>query len=92
MKAKFIIPIFFSVLIGFIFGKMIFNQYENTTSTFGDGELVYFVQTGVYSSVDKIKEDIKNIDDYLYILENNAYHVYVGMTKNENCKVRSTKS
>ena len=83
MKFKFLIPIFFSVVIGFIFGRLIFNQYENTNTTFGDGERLYFIQVGVYSNMDSMQEDFKDVDDYLYLIENNAYHLYVGITKNE---------
>lgn len=82
MKYKFLIPVFFSVLIGFIFGKILFNQYENTNATFGDGELVYFIQAGIYSDIDSMKKDFEKIDNYLYLNENNAYHLYVGLTKN----------
>ena len=85
MKYKFLIPIFFSVLVGFIFGKMIFKQYDETMTTFGDGEKLYFIQSGIYSNIESMP---KNYKDYLYIYENNAYHLYLGITKSEKTATR----
>lgn len=85
MKYRFLIPIFFSVLVGFIFGKIIFNQYDETMTTFGDGEKLYFIQSGIYSNLESMP---KNYNDYLYIYENNAYHLYLGITKNEKIASR----
>jgi hypothetical protein len=50
MKYRFLIPIFFAVIVGFIFGKMIFRQYDDTLLVFGEGEKLYFIQSGIYSN------------------------------------------
>ena len=46
MKFKFLIPICFSILIGFLFGKVIFSNYDNsnTLKTFNEGEKVYLLK------------------------------------------------
>ena len=88
MNIKVIIPIFFSILVGFLFGKVIFNNYEdNTVNAFNEGEKLYFIEIGEYESEADVKK-IKNVDDFLTILENDVYKVYVGITKN---KVNSQK-
>ena len=85
MKYRFLIPIFFAVIVGFIFGKMIFRQYDDTLPVFGEGEKLYFIQSGIYSNLESMP---KNYKDYLYIYENNAYHLYLGITKNEKLASR----
>src|SRR5574344_2367094 len=73
MKIKIIIPIFFSILIGFLFGKVIFNEYDsNSLSTFEEEhkEKIYFVEA-ISSTLEK--------DDYLIIDDN----IYVGVTKSQ---------
>ena len=43
MNIKVIIPIFFSILVGFLFGRVIINNYEDTTvNAFNEGEKTYF--------------------------------------------------
>ena len=83
MNIKVIIPIFFSILVGFLFGKVIFNNYEdNTVNAFNEGEKLYFIEIGEYESEADVKK-IKNVDDFLTILENDVYKVYVGITKSK---------
>jgi len=83
MNIKVIVPIFFSILVGFLFGKVIFNNYEdNTVNAFNEGEKLYFIEIGEYESEADVKK-IKNVDDFLTILENDTYKVYVGITKSK---------
>ena len=83
MNIKVIVPIFFFILVGFLFGKVIFNNYEdNTVNAFNEGEKLYFIEIGEYESETDVKK-IKNVDDFLTILENDAYKVYVGITKSK---------
>jgi len=83
MNIKVIVPIFFSILVGFLFGKVIFNNYEdNTVNAFNEGEKLYFIEIGEYESETDVKK-IKNVDDFLTILENDTYKVYVGITKSK---------
>lgn len=84
MKNKFLIPIIASIAIGFIFGKVFFNQYENNSlTTFNEGEKTYFISIGTYSSLREIKDQ----NNYLVLLQNDGYHVYTGITQNKkNCE------
>lgn len=83
MNIKVIVPIFFSILVGFLFGKVIFNNYEdNTVNAFNEGEKLYFIEIGEYKSESDVKK-IKNVDDFLTILEGDTYKVYVGITKSK---------
>lgn len=83
MNIKVIIPIFFAILVGFLFGKVIFNNYDNNTvNAFNEGEKVYFIKACNFEKESDIKID--NINDYLVLLEDNVYNVYLGITKNKD--------
>lgn len=83
MRGKFLIPIVLSIVIGFFFGKVFFNNYESSSNVFNEGEKVYFIQKGVYSSFNDLKKNNSSYDDFLYLEESDGYHYYVGITKNE---------
>ena len=87
MKQKIIIPTIFSLLIGGYLGYLIFTQYnrnnvDNTVFNEADTDAVYFLQQGVYSSVENIEENTKLISDYIYAKEDDKYKVYVAITTN----------
>ena len=83
MRGKFLIPIVLSIVIGFFFGKVFFNNYDSSSSVFNEGEKVYFIQKGVYSELNDLKKNNSSYDDFLYLEESDGYHYYVGITKNE---------
>ena len=83
MKYKFLVPILFSIVIGLFFGKIFFDNYDKTSLTvFDEKSKVYMLQVGVYSSKDKMKESFNDYKKLLYIESDDGYHLYVGITKN----------
>lgn len=87
MKEKIIVPIIACVLVGFVMGKFMFNQYDNgvaLTSNLREKEQLYFLQQGVYSSIDSMKENTSSLAYYIYNEEDGKYYVYVGITKDKN--------
>lgn len=46
-----------------------------------EGELVYFLQQGAYSSEENMKKNTTGLEKYIYAKEGNMYKVYVGITK-----------
>ena len=81
---NYLVPIVLSLVIGFLSSKFMFNQYDYKTSikgVFNSGEKVYFLQQGVYSSADAMKENMVNFKSYIYAFENDKYYTYVGITK-----------
>ena len=83
MKYKFLVPILFSIAIGLFFGKIFFDNYDKTSLTvFDEKSKVYMLQVGVYSSKDKMKEAFNDYKKLLYIESDDGYHLYVGITKN----------
>lgn len=87
MKLKFIIPLICAILIGFLLGKFMFNQYDSKTSlktVFNDkSKSIYFIQQGVYSSKESMETNVSNFTSYIYDVKDNKYYVYVGMTGNK---------
>ena len=74
MKKHVIVPIICICLLAFLLADIVYQKYlENNIIT----PPVYFLQTGVYTN----KQNIKNINtNYITIEEENKYYTYLGMT------------
>ncbi len=84
---KYLFPIISSLVIGYILANLLFKQYEydkNIKTVFNNGVTVYFLQQGVYSSVDSMKENMGSFNYYIYSFENDKYYSYVGITKSKD--------
>lgn len=88
MKKTTILYILGAILIGVFIGKYVYNGYQNETKeAFKDmNENIYLLQYGVYSSNDSMVENTKNLKDYFYYIENNKYHVIIGVTMDKDLK------
>jgi hypothetical protein len=81
---NYLVPVILSLVIGFLSSKFMFNQYDYKTSikgVFNAGEKVFFLQQGVYSSVDGMKDNMSKFKSYIYSFDNDKYYTYVGITK-----------
>lgn len=89
MKLKNIFPVVLCILVGFFMGTFMLKQYRTDTDVVSlTGENLYFLQAGVYSSEESMKESMKNTPYYIYTKENNMYYSYIGITKNKkNLKI-----
>lgn len=85
MKKK-LLYIFIAILIGVFIGKYIYNGYQiETKEAFKNtNENVYLIQYGVYSSNESMIENTKKLKNYFYYVENNEYHVIIGITKDRD--------
>lgn len=76
--------------LGIYMGYIMFDSYkkEETKPVSISSKInkLYFIQIGVYSNLDDMKQKLSNIENYTYTKENDLYHVYVGITKNEENK------
>ena len=88
MKKTTILYILGAISIGVFIGKYVYNGYQNETKeAFKDmNENIYLLQYGVYSSNDSMVENTKNLKDYFYYIENNKYHVIIGVTMDKDLK------
>lgn len=86
MKEKIIMPIIACVLVGFFMSKFMFNQYDHglaLTTNLETKEKLYFLQQGVYTSIDSMKESTSLLPYYIYTEEDGKYYVYIGITKDK---------
>lgn len=82
---KNLISIFFCCLIGLSLSFYMFKQYDKKEiPTSIAVETLDFLQIGVYSSKETMEENVKNVNYYIYTEENNQFHVFVAITKEEN--------
>ena len=94
MKKTTILYILGAILIGVFIGKYVYNGYKNETKeAFKDmNENIYLLQYGVYSSNDSMVENTKNLKNYFYYIENNKYHVIIGVTLDKDLKDKIKKA
>ena len=84
---KYIVPLILSIGIGVFMAIFVLNQYNNKSkvmTVFNSGELVYFIEVGVYENENEMKSNSSKLLYYIYNIEDNKYHVYVGITKDKN--------
>ena len=82
---KNIFPIFLSLLIGTTMAYLLINSYDNpeSLSISKNAERIYYLQKGVYSNKDSMLDNMQEFENYIYNVEDNMYHVYIGITKNK---------
>jgi sulfur transfer complex TusBCD TusB component (DsrH family) len=82
MRLRMLGAICLAVLLGYLFGKVIFNQYQNNLlDVFREQVTLYFLQQGVYSSVDSMNKNTTKLKNYIYVKENDLYRVYAAITR-----------
>lgn len=83
MKYNFLLPIILSIAIGLFFGKAFFNIYDSSSITvFDEKDKIYMLQVGVYENENQLKK-FNDYNKYLYLKDDQGYHLYVGISKNE---------
>lgn len=85
MNLKNIMPAILCILVGFFMSNFMFNQYdkEETLKTSKEKNTVYFLQIGVYSSLDNMKKNLKNVGTYIYEEKDNLFYAYVGIIQDK---------
>ncbi len=92
MKKTYLIPAIISIVIGFMVGKAMCDEYHTTSETktvfqATNSLTVYYLQYGVYSSKENMEKSVLQLPYYIYQIEDNQYHVYIGVSsKEENLK------
>jgi len=83
---KYIGSILLSLIVGVYLGKFMLNQYDNfqVVPVMRETQNLYFLQQGVYSSINSMRENMSMFSYYIYNIEEDGYHTYVGITKNLN--------
>lgn len=83
MIKKYIMPVFMALIVGLVLGRFILNQYTfegKIIPTISASKQAYFIQQGVYSTKESMESNVKNFPYYIYMIDNDKYYVYIGIT------------
>ena len=83
---KYLFPISVSLVLGFFMAYFIIRQYENmpALAVSSEAETLYYIQRGVYSDMDSMKDGMKDFTHYIYNVEDNSYYTYIGITNSKD--------
>lgn len=82
---KYLFTFLIAIVCGFFLSHFFIKQYDSYTGikVSGIGTNLYFIQYGVYSSVDSMEKETIALENYVYNINEDMYYVYVGITKNK---------
>lgn len=82
---KYFITFLMALIIGFFLANFFINQYNDYEGikVSGTGEEIYFIQYGVFSSIESMEDNTISLQNYVYNIKDDLYYVYVGITKKE---------
>lgn len=82
---KYLFTFLIALVIGFFLSTFFLKQYDSFEGikVSGTGEELYFIQYGVFSSLDSLEENTISLQNYVYNNQGDLYYVYVGITKLE---------
>ena len=80
---KYLFTFISALIIGFFLCNFFLKQYNDFDGikVSGTGEKLYFIQYGVFSSLENLEENTISLQNYVYNEEDNLYYVYVGITR-----------
>lgn len=86
-----LLPIFLSVLCGAICGKVVYGIYEKELDNEIQGEKLYLVQAGAYSTYDNMVSNTK-VNNYVYYEDDDGlFKSIIGITENYDNVVKIKK-
>lgn len=85
---KYFFPILLALITGFFLCTIFIHEYEDYEGiqVSYNGENLFFIQSGVYSSIESMEENTMNLENYIYNEKNGLYYVYIGITHSEKVK------
>ena len=80
---KYLLTFVVALIIGFFLSNFFLKQYDDFEGikVVNKGDTLYFVQYGVFSSLESLEENTISLQNYVYNKQDNLYYVYVGITK-----------
>lgn len=79
---KYLFAFLMALIVGFFLSSFFIKQYDSYTgiTVSGIGEELYFIQYGVFSSIDSMEKETISLENYIYSKIDDLYYVYVGIT------------
>ena len=80
---KYLLTFIIALIVGFFLSNFFLKQYDDFEGikVVNKGENLYFVQYGVFSTLDSLEENTISLQNYVYNKQDDLYYVYVGITK-----------
>lgn len=79
------------IIIGFYLGHIIFGTKFEIGKKLSKKESYYFLQQGVYSNIENLKNNSEDIKEKVVDYSNDKYYVYVGITRDKKIAERISK-
>ena len=82
---KYLFPVTISLILGISMAYFIIKQYETMPSlaVSSEAETLYYLQRGTYSDMENMQNNMKEFTNYIYNVEENEYHTYIGITSSK---------
>lgn len=81
---KVFVPIFLSVICGSVCGKLVYEIYDSDVEKDVNGEKIYLIQAGAYSSYDNMVDNTL-VNNYVYYEDDDGlYKAIIGITENQD--------
>lgn len=80
---RIVMPIFLSVLCGFVCGRLMFSIYEEKGEDILDSDMVYLLKDNSYNDYDSMKASVLS-NNYIYYEDNGEYNAIIAITKNRD--------
>lgn len=80
---RIVMPIFLSILCGFICGRLMFSIYEEKGEDILDSDMVYLLKDNSYNDYDSMKTSTLS-NNYIYYEDDGKYNTIIAITKNRN--------
>ena len=77
---KVIVPIFLSIMCGAVCGRLVYSIYDKKLEKEINGEKIYLIQAGTYSSYDNMVNSML-LGSYVYYEDDGIYKSIVGLTE-----------
>jgi len=70
--------------LGFVFSNLMFSEYSGRLDlVFAATDQAYFLKHSEHESLEDMKAATDDLNDFLYIVENDTYKVYLAISKSE---------
>ncbi len=90
---KYLLTFLIALIIGLFLLNFSLKQYNDYSGIKVSSKYdeVYFIQYGVFSSVESMEENTISLQNYVYTMEDNLYYVYIGITTLEENALKLQK-
>lgn len=82
---QYVLTFIIALVVGFFLCNFFIKQYNdyNGIKVVNSGYELYFIEYGVYDSIDSMEKATINLENYIYSLNDSKYYVYIGITELE---------